>query len=221
MKRLLIGLVSAVASFAAVRWARKEKKFEEGFEWIDADDGTELKPAYSPGGKVLTWNPYTEDYVDYDIESGPFVYIIESVQWDDEDSCYRYKLRHNDDLIAECWLIELEYPTMTVWGEETESSERGAMEMSNQNGKQVQPKGHRAAEKAEVARRKAWAKRADELLDIFNEYTKEGDVEAAEATMKLYKSEQALFNAGTAIREAGGDLGGERPEPELIEEDGA
>lgn len=212
MKRLLIGIASAVTAFFAVR---KAMKTEGTFEWIDADDTDELETMYSTGEKVMLWNPYIDDYVDFDPDHGPLVHIVESSKWDADDECFRYKLENEEDWYAESWLVELEYPTMVDWNENknTETGEESKMN-NGSNGKQGQPKGHRAAEKAEVARRKAWAKRADELLDLYNGHRKKGNVETAEEIMAQYKYEQAMFNAGTAIREAGGDLGGEREESE-------
>lgn len=225
MKKFIVGLASAIGAFVAVRKLSKQE--QSSFEWIDADDdedvADELIPEYEVGEIVVTYNPYIEDYADFDFDGSPVYYEIEEVKWDETDKCFRYKVEDGRTWLAESWLAYPKYPFMEKdMGEfkpETNENKGEAVPMKINNGK---PTGHRASEKTEVARRKAWSKRADELLDLYNGHKSKGNLETAERIMEQYKYEQAMFNAGTLIREMGGELGGERPEPKFeVEEDDA
>lgn len=209
MNKILIGItgitaLSAVAGLL-VRAKRKPQQtvpvepVEPNFEWISA----EPTPEYEVNEKVMLWNPYLEDYAEYDLVDGPLIYAVEQIKYDKTDGCYRYKLKNADDWYAESWLIPIEYPTMVEWGEDGENDNGGGVSMR-------QPNDNKAREKEELARRKAWSKRADELLDLYNGHKAKGNLETADEIMEQYKYEQAIFNAGSAIFEAGGQLGGTR-----------
>lgn len=218
MKRLIVGFTSAIAGYLLTKSTLKKRR---NFEWISADESEQEsekhEPVFEIGEHVLTVDPYTGDYVDTDFDMTPLYFEIVDYAWSVDERIYRYKLKENDEWVAEVWLSAPEYPMMVqdlVETEENETKEETKM------GKEI--KGHRAVERTELARRKEWSERADVLLDRYNEQLREGKTEAAERTMKKYMREQAMFNAGSLIREVGGELGGVEPEPKrFIEEDGA
>jgi hypothetical protein len=220
MKRLIVGFTSAIAGFLITR---KLTEQQSGVTWISGEGSDKPEPQFDVGDEVLTVDPYTGDYVDTDFDMSPLYFEVEDYAWDVDAEIYRYKLKNNPEWFAEVWLTEPEYPMMTKDLEETTENETyNSKEEIEMSGKEKM--GHRALERTELARRKEWSERADVLLDRYNEKLKAGDTEGAERAMKKYQREQAMFNAGSVIREAGGELGGEEPaEPMFkgMEEDGA
>jgi hypothetical protein len=207
MKRLIVGFTSAVAGFLITRKLTEKK---EGVTWISGE-GSEIneekpEPQFDIGEEVLTVDPYTGDYIDTDFDMSPLYFEVEDYAWAYEEGIYRYKLKNNDEWFAEVWLTEPEHPMMTknlVENEDTEPKEEKTMAKEKM--------GHRALERTELARRKEWSERADVLLDRYNEKLQAGDTEGADRAMQKYQREQAMFNAGSVIREVGGELGGEEP----------
>jgi hypothetical protein len=218
MRRLIVGFTSAIAGFFITRKLTENTKKQSGVTWISGEGSEKPEPQFDIGDEVLTVDPYTGDYVDTDFDMSPLYFEVEDYAWDVDGEVYRYKLKNNPEWFAEMWLTEPEFPMMTKDLEETtENESKEEIEMAKEK------TGHRALERTELARRKEWSERADKLLDRYNEQLREGLTEAAERTMKKYMREQAMFNAGSLIREAGGELGGERPEPfykPATEEDG-
>lgn len=211
MRKLLVGLTSitsAVAAYTATRRKLREPITiePEGFEWIDADEPEVLEPLYDEGEYVITYNPYTQDYVLYDLDFTPLYMKVEDVAWDEEDGEFRYKLEHEDQWFAESWLMEPDYPMME---KELDGDDENKTEEDENMPKNAQ---NRIFEKSELTRRKEWKTRSDELLDAYNAKLKEGEVKEADKIMETYRKEYALFQAGSLIREAGGELGGERKE---------
>lgn len=230
MKKLKIGITSLASAVTAFYVAKKMKEASQepkyatvpkrldNFEWIDAYESTEEVvyeteeddeddgPLFSIGEMVVTFSPYTDDFVDYDFDGSPLYFEIEDYKWDEEDRCYRYLLEGDGEWYGEDWLAKPEFPFMTK-GNVKDAPET----KENKREESIMQKGHRASEKAEIARRKEWARRADELLDLYNEHVKEDNLEEAEKVMKTYRYEQAMFDAGTEIRKAGGELNGIRP----------
>jgi hypothetical protein len=214
MKRLIVGFTSAIAGFFITRKLTEKK---ESVTWISGEGSDIPEPKFGVGDQIITTNPYTGDYAIQDFDGSPLYNFIEDLAYDEDDEEFRYLIE--GEWFAETWLMDPPYPLMVkdlVENEDTEPKEEKTMAKEKT--------GHRALERTELARRKEWSERADKLLDRYNEQLREGLTEAAERTMKKYMREQAMFNAGTLIREAGGELGGERPEPfykPATEEDGA
>lgn len=221
MKRLIVGVISAVATAYAIRKAGKP----------EAQEPKAKVPKFSVGDQVLTISPFTGEYVYVDFDGTPLFYEIDKVKWCEPDGNFRYWIDLEGEWIAESWLQKPEYPPMTMTHEDDYDEDTGTITMtlgfedgeivvSSTEKKKEAPKmgGHRALEKSELARRKAWSIRMDELMDEYNEYLQAGDSEAADTTLRTYKREQALFNAGSLIREIGGELGG--VEPEYVEKEG-
>jgi hypothetical protein len=122
MKRLLIGLTSAIMSFAVTRKLQgkaeqadeQPKEKHEGLVWISAEDVEveEVNPEFKVGEMVVTYNPYLCDYAETDFDFSPLYFVIEEVLWDEDDECYRYKFEKNDEWYAETWVMTPEHPFM-------------------------------------------------------------------------------------------------------------
>lgn len=114
MRRLLIGTTAALFSFAFTRASQRKSKQPEQSEitWISADDVVTLEPLFELGEEVITFNPYTSDYALMDFDGSPLYFQVEDVLWDEDDECFRYRLKENDQWFAETWLMTPEHPYM-------------------------------------------------------------------------------------------------------------
>lgn len=212
MKRLVVGAVTVVVTAWAI--LKRTKPEQE----------TVKKPKFKVGDQIVTLSPFTNDYVYTDFDGTPLYYTIDKVRWFPEDDSYRYWLEIEGEWIAESWLQKPEHPQMTSTDDDDEDYSMvefidGDDDDDYDTGQYKEVpvmKGPKGLEKSELARRKSWAQRADELLDEYNNHLKAGDKESADEVMQTYQQEQAMFNAGSLIREIGGELGG--IEPKLKEE---
>lgn len=226
MRKILIGAVTAVVSYTLTTTLAKKEKSEDtkdsegeygNLVWISADEvRDEGEPIFNVGDTVVTFNPYTHDYAEIDLDWSPIYFEVQDVFYDENDGVYRYKLDENE-WFAESWLMKPEHPYMNKSFNEEEGkmmfsydSFEGGKKDETEKAKELLASGAKGLEKSELKRRKAWKKRMDELLDEYNGYVHEGETEKAEEVQATYQREQALFNAGSVIRELGGELGGER-----------
>lgn len=211
MKRLIVGAVTAaITAITARKVAGKQKPAEPQEESLNAKI-----PKFQPGDTVITTNPFTKDYAYMDFDGSPLFFTVAKVKWCAPDSDFRYLLEEEDEWVAESWLEKPEYPQMTMeYTGPDEDEEKPLIMTFTPFSSDDEPEeaeeftGHRALEKAELARRQAWTKRADELLDAYL---------AAEGKQRLeilaqYNHEKAMHDAGSLIREIGGELGGQEPE---------
>ena len=123
------GIVTGVFTYLGVQ-AIKEYEAQRGEQepivvWITAEheeeteepeetkEDEEMQPLFHVGDEVLTFNPYEQDYVDFEEWTfTPIYYRVEGYMYDPVDGVYRYKLAGKENWHAENWLMFPEAPRM-------------------------------------------------------------------------------------------------------------
>ena len=137
MKRLIIGTLTAVASYITVKKLTQPDKPKLNVTWISAEEAEpeaeaeerpdEILPMFYIGDSVNKYDPHMGAlYYEYEDE-GPAYYEITDVRYDDEDEVFRYNLDGNElDWISEDWLS---LPMSTKFSKRFANIERGGDEM--------------------------------------------------------------------------------------------